>query len=474
VFESTRQLAFFDYFRVPYDAGVARGGTSDGWARLGRRGDERSLVWLDADRPAGGRLAPARHELGGRVLFARVARDDDVAPALRALGGRWSRVAPILDERRSWVASVWRRGDGSVLLPFDPDEAMRSLWREEYAATGPNAGVRRRVRSAYYLARPLIPRRGQILLRRGYRHVQERASFPAWPIETALHDLYDLLFALVAELAEAPVPYLAPWPAPYAWAMVLSHDVETAAGYEQVRRLRAVELEHGFRSSWNFVPRRYEVQDADVDELWRLGFEVGLHGLFHDGRDLESRDRVEERLPAMREHAERWRAVGFRSPSTQRAWELMPLLGFDYDSSYPDTDPFEPQPGGCCSLLPYENGSLVELPITLPQDHTAFVILGERGEGLWLRKAWKIRRLGGMALLLTHPDYMVEGDRLQAYGNFLAAHGDDATLWRALPREVSAWWRRRAASSLEPDSEGGWRVVGPAAGDAAVAFAGGH
>jgi hypothetical protein len=52
----------------------------------------------------------------------------------------------------------------------------------------------------------------------------------------------------------------------------------------------------------------------------------------------------------------------------------MASLPFEYDSSYPDTDPFEPQPGGCCSWLPYFNGPLVELPITLPQDHTLFVI----------------------------------------------------------------------------------------------------
>ena len=51
----------------------------------------------------------------------------------------------------------------------------------------------------------------------------------------------------------------------------------------------------------------------------------------------------------MRAYAERWEAVGFRSPATHRDWELMPLLGVDYDSSSPDTDPFEPKSGGCCT-----------------------------------------------------------------------------------------------------------------------------
>jgi hypothetical protein len=58
---------------------------------------------------------------------------------------------------------------------------------------------------------------------------------------------------------------------------------------------------------------------------------------------------------------------GSAAPATQRVWEWMPLLGFDYDSSYHDTAPYEPTPGGCCSYLPTSNGDIVELPITLPE-----------------------------------------------------------------------------------------------------------
>ena len=112
-----------------------------------------------------------------------------------------------------------------------------------------------------------------------------------------------------------------------------------------------------------------------LGSIWKFPFEVGVHGLYHDGRDLESLETLRERLPEMRAYAEHWGSVGFRSPATHRCWEWMPTLGFDYDSSYPDTDPFEPQGGGCCSLLPFFNEGLVELPITLPQDHTLFVIL---------------------------------------------------------------------------------------------------
>ena len=171
----------------------------------------------------------------------------------------------------------------------------------------------------------------------------------------------------------------------------------------------------GVRSSWNLVPKRYHVDDETVAALTSAGFEVGVHGLYHDGRDLESERMLRKRLPEIRRYAERWRAVGFRSPATNRDWSLMPLLGFDYDSSFPDTDPFEPQAGGCCSLLPYFNGDLVELPITLPQDHTLFVLLGRADEATWVEKAEAIRAIGGMALLITHPDYMCSPHRMEAY-----------------------------------------------------------
>jgi hypothetical protein len=148
----------------------------------------------------------------------------------------------------------------------------------------------------------------------------------------------------------------------------------------------------------------------------------------------------------------------------------MPMLGFDYDSSYPDTDPFEPLPGGCCTWLPYFNQDLVELPITLAQDHTLFVILGQRDERAWIEKADYLRSREGMALLITHPDYMVDSAPRAAYKRFLEAFADDSGMWRALPREVSDWWRRRAASTIVND--GSPRLVGPAEHDATISMLG--
>jgi peptidoglycan/xylan/chitin deacetylase (PgdA/CDA1 family) len=277
-----------------------------------------------------------------------------------------------------------------------------------------------------------------------------------------------MLFA--SEVAGESVPTLAPWPRPFSWALVLTHDVEKEVGYSRVREICDLEDALGYRSSWNLVPLRdYTVEDGFVVELQRSGWEVGVHGLHHDGRDLESRRVLAERLPQIREWAERWGATGFRSPATQRAWSLMPSLGFDYDSSYPDTDPFEPQGGGCCSWLPFFNAELVELPITLPQDHTLFVILGEQDARIWLEKTAFLRDRGGMALIDTHPDYLLDEPAASAYGELLRTYADDHSAWRALPAEIASWWRRRAATSIER-AGGSWRVIGPGRSDAAMSF----
>ncbi len=489
MFRSSLDFLFFDYFRIPYEVTAAR---PDPWPQdQGRRHPLRvceELRWTGAAAPGRalrwpsfqarrsslqGLVPVAEYRLGATPIFGRVLPDELCGPWLASTGTRWTRSTPIRDRQGGHVASEWRADDGSLFLPYDPDEVINNYWSEGYrdvGASGLGRGIGRAATPLYYRVRPLLPRAGQIWMRRQFSRVQARARFPRWPIETSLHDFYAVLFGHLAAVAGVPVPWLSPWPNGHTWAFVLTHDVETSVGYRHLHLLRDVETEHGYRSSWNFVPRRYTVDRDVVEELQRAQFEVGVHGLYHDGRDLESLAMLSERLPAIRQHADQWRAVGFRSPATHRNWAWMPLLGFDYDSSYPDTDPFEPQSGGCCSWLPYFDHDMVELPITLPQDHTLFVILGERDGRLWSEKAEYLRAQGGMALVLTHPDYMLEDRLIGEYRGLLRRFAGDPTAWRALPRDVSSWWHRRASSRLEP-SQQGWRVVGPAAGEARIAYA---
>jgi hypothetical protein len=485
LFESSHPFAFFDYFRIPYEVRLPQQRNHSAGApafvrtlTAVARPDEasRSLLWVGAeDRPAaaslGGQLG--RYRLCDFTFFGHVIPDTAVPAMLGESGRGWGPAESVLAEDGRRVAAIWQDTHGNVFLPFDPGEVMRLFWSEGYRGIGQSAiaaSGRAAALRGYYLVRPALPRTVQLALRRLFTRVQTAADFPAWPIEDSLHDFYGWLFSMIADLAGSPVPFLGLWPDGRSWALVLTHDVETAAGYRDMGLLRAPERAREYRSSWNFVGARYQVDDQTVRSLQDDGCEVGVHGLRHDGRDL-ARPLLDERLPIMWQNASRWNAVGFRSPATHRDWELMHRLGFGYDSSYTDTDPYEPQPGGCCTFLPYFNQEMVELPITLPQDHTLFTILQRPDADLWLRKANHIRDRGGMVLVLTHPDYAHDQRLADGYRQLLDTFADDDTVWHALPREVAAWWRKRAASTIHVDGNG-WSIEGPASDAGRVCFVG--
>ena len=173
------------------------------------------------------------------------------------------------------------------------------------------------------------------------------------------------------------------------------------------------------------------------------GCEVGLHGIKHDGKLFGSRAQFEAELPKIHDYLQRWDAVGFRSPATHRNAEWMHELACLYDSSFPDTDPFEPQPGGCCSILPFFFGDVVELPITLVQDHTLWEILRAQSIDLWAEKSEWIIANHGLINLITHPDYLDTPERLALYEEFLGFLAGQPDGWHALPRDVAGWWRVR-------------------------------
>jgi peptidoglycan/xylan/chitin deacetylase (PgdA/CDA1 family) len=462
---ASRPLLIAEHLRIPYAVATGVAGGATDWLQAAPGA---MLRWPRASVLA--RPAVFASIEAGPVVVARILDDPSAEQVLEELGGDWSPVRAVLGADGERLGSIWSEREGGLLLPFDPDEVVDSFWGERYVELG--AGKRRTVSRralmhGYYRLRSLLPRATQIALRRAYARIRARTRFPGWPVETALHDFFDLLLDTLAGVAGAAVPHLAPWPQPHTWALVLTHDVETAAGLRAIEPILELERSLGVRSCWNFVPDAYEVDDGLVRALAGDGFEVGVHGLRHDGRDLRSLAELRRRLPAMRTAAGRWNATGFRAPAMHRNWDLMPRLGFDYDASCPDTDPFEPQPGGCCTWWPFFNQTMVELPLTMPQDHTLFVILRHQDESVWVQKAEHLRANGGMAQILTHPDYLIDPRMMDRYRRLLERFAADDTAWKALPREVAGWWRRRRASTIVPAGDG-WSVAGPGAGEAAV------
>ena len=298
----------------------------------------------------------------------------------------------------------------------------------------------------YYYAKPFLPWRVRMGLRRLRANRRRRIYSDVWPID---------------EKAGATPPGWPGWPDGKRFSVVLTHDVEGARGLGRVESLMKLESEEGFRSAFNFVPEGEYRLPAELREMMdREGFEVGIHGLEHDGMLYKSRASFAEKAARIRDYLREWNASGFRSPLMQHKLEWLHLLGVDYDESTFDTDPFEPQPDGAGTIFPFwvpgPNGSgFVELPYSLPQDFTLFAVLREPNIDIWKKKLDWVAERGGMALINTHPDYMCfDGHQkgrdefpVSFYREFLryVKHKYAGQYWPALPREVSSFYRKEVA-----------------------------
>ena len=146
---------------------------------------------------------------------------------------------------------------------------------------------------------------------------------------------------------------------------------------------------------------------------------------------------------------------------------------FAYDMSVPNAAHLEPQRGGCCTVMPYFIGKLLELPLTTVQDYTLFHILNDYSTTLWKQQIEAISQHHGLISLITHPDYLVGARERDVYVDLLrhlCDRRDRDGLWTALPGEINRWWRNRRQMTLVADGEQ-WRVEGPDAERARIAYA---
>ena len=307
-------------------------------------------------------------------------------------------------------------------------------------------------RRLYYRFKPYLPWRLRMGARRIVAGLQRGRYAQTWPIN---------------ELAGRRPPGWPGWPDGKKFALVFTHDVEGSGGLAKCRQLMRLEQTLGFRSSFNFIPEgEYRVSSGLRDELVQNGFEVGVHDLRHDGKLYWRRREFPENARSINRYLKEWGASGFRSGFMLHDPECLNDLDIEYDASTFDTDPFEPQPEGVNTIFPFwvprpGGGGYVELPYTLPQDSTLFLVLQEKSPEIWKRKLDWIARRGGMALVNVHPDYIAfDGQKMAAaeypvaqYGQFLRHIQENygGQYWNALPREV-------AGCPLSQDrDDSGWR-----------------
>src|SRR5215210_2220364 len=166
------------------------------------------------------------------------------------------------------------RGDAS-LPPFPPDGlGSHAVAQEDFDPTYflyeryAKQDRQSRLLSAYYTAKPLIPRRVQLAVRRVYARRQKARAFPAWPIEPILVDhQHSQLRRQLRESESSRIPLVNFWPHARQFCVIITHDVEGPAGIANISRVLEVERRHGFISAWNFVAEGYEVPSGLFDEI---------------------------------------------------------------------------------------------------------------------------------------------------------------------------------------------------------------
>jgi len=362
------------------------------------------------------------------------------------------------NELEDWREERWsaleRRAEGAPIGDRDPAIWYEHLVYERWCATAQNHGLPPSALSLFYLVKPLIPRSVQLAVRRTLIRHQGTPAFPAWPFEIAGTDVIRLAFAdalLAHDVDAVSFPWF--WPEGATAAVTLTHDVESAAGLLRACEVAEWEERHGFRSSFNLVGEWYPIDFEEVRRLRGRGHEIGSHAIYHDRSLFSSREAFEQQLPRLREAAQRFGAVGFRSPATHRQVEWLAELPFSYDCTMPHSDPYEPVPGGTATTWPFFHGDVVELPYTAPQDHTLFNLLGHTDSALWHDQLKRIVACNGLFQVLTHPDddYLGRAVIAEAYRDLLQTIAHRTDVWVALPRNVADWWRRRAAARTPVD-----------------------
>lgn len=370
------------------------------------------------------------------------------------------------------VSGEVRIDRGVVSLPFDPAQVLDNLLLEQYPAGVPSSGFRK----AYYAFRRLfLPSGVKQYFQRAYLSGWKKIEFPRWPVDTSVESIRERLLVLVMQAAGLrSIPFIWFWPDGHDACAMVTHDVEARSGRDFCARLMDWDDSFGIKSSFSVVPEcRYEVPEAYLAAFRERGFEICVHDLNHDGILYRDLGMFTSRAKAINEYGRRFGARGFRAGSMWRNQRWYDALEFDYDMSVPNVAHLEAQRGGCCTVMPYFVGNLVELPLTTTQDYSLFHVLRDRSLTLWRRQIELILHKHGLISILSHPDYLQESWAEGLYRELLQHVADlreKQNVWVAKPGEISSWWRQRSKLRLVSDADG-LRIEGEGAERARVAYA---
>jgi hypothetical protein len=369
--------------------------------------------------------------------------------------------------------------NSEVHLPFNPVQVVENLLRERYVKQRPAKNGRMVdlpiVRSTYYAVRELLPVSIRKHLQKFYLGDWSRLLFPRWPVDFTVDTLHERILRLSMQANGIQrMPFIWFWPNGAPNALIVTHDVETAAGRDFTRELIDLDEAHGIRASFQVIPeKRYEVPDEYVALIRSRGFEFNIHDLNHDGQLYQERQLFLQRSKKINSYVKKFATNGFRAGVMYRNLDWYDAYEMSYDMSMPNVAHLEPQRGGCCTVFPYFVGKILEIPLTTCQDYSLFQILNDYSIDLWKQQLALLRTRNGLMSFIAHPDYLIDAGARKVYESllqYLQQMVQREKIWMALPGEVDQWWRARSQMHLV-QADGRWTVEGPQSDQAKVAFA---
>jgi len=364
-------------------------------------------------------------------------------------------------------------------LPFDPSAVVDNLRCERYVGGKEKKaweeGNKSLVHRVYYHLRPHLGVDVRKHLQRWWLRGWDKKEFPGWPVDRTVDRLLEKLLGLAMKARRIErIPFIWFWPDGQRSCAILTHDVEESPGVDFCPALMDIDDSFGVKSSFQLVPeKRYTVSPALLDSIRARGFEVNVHDLNHDGHLYGNREEFLRRAEKINQYVKEYGASGFRAGVLYRRPEWYNAYDFSYDMSFPNVGHLDPQSGGCCTVMPYFIGNVLELPLTTTQDYTLFNIFSDYTLDLWQRQIRLVTENHGLLSFNAHPDYLQESRARQTYTGLLALLSElraQGKIWMALPKEVNRWWRERAKMRIVGE-DGHWRIEGPGQERAKLAYA---
>jgi hypothetical protein len=401
-------------------------------------------------------------------------------PGTTCYGRCQSGVAPdVTDSGKFDALSHVHRDGKTIQLPFDFAEVVDNLrlerYRQRMAAGTHKLGANESIRNLYYLVRNHLPVSIRRQLQRAYLSDWKKLTFPAWPVDSSVDTLHEKFLRLLLEASGAKkVPFIWFWPEGAPACLVMTHDVENSVGRDFTSTLMDLDDSYGIKSSFEVILEgRYEVSEEYVRGIRSRGFEFNIHDLNHDGQLYRNRAEFGRRAKRINEYLHRYNSRGFRAGAMYRNQEWYDAFEFSYDMSVPNVAHLEPMRGGCCTVMPYFVGNIVELPLTTVEDYSLFHVLDDYSTNLWKRQLALIRERSGLMSFVVHPDYIIERRARDVYESlldYLRQIVARELIWAALPGDVDRWWRARSQLKLVPHGDE-WEIVGPEKERARLAYA---